>query len=98
MNTSTDLPIISDEEGTSDFDGQLIYENITYHVIGRSTKVFVHEEKDELSNGMGCEYEYDIWFEKIMNIEDFEQETGKEINDTDGEIERALELILQTQN
>ena len=84
MNISTDLPNISDEEKTSDFEGRLTYKEISYYVIGQSS-LWIDESGD---------YEYTIFFESIMKGECADEE----INDADGEIESALELMLQTQN
>jgi hypothetical protein len=81
---STDLPNISDELETSDFEGRLDYKGITYYVIDQSTLTLDTNEAPE----------YSIFFESIMKGECADEE----INDTDGSTESALELMLQTQN
>jgi hypothetical protein len=92
---STDLPTISDEYGTSDFEGQLVYDKVAYYVKGSSTLELDFEDKDERGNVVSYEdKDIEIWFESIMKGECGDEE----INDTDGEIEAALSSMLQIQN
>jgi hypothetical protein len=71
---STDLPTISDEYGTSDFEGQLVYDKVTYYVKGDSTLEIEHEEKDERGNTIFTEDNLEIIIESIHKGEDFEEE------------------------